>query len=154
MDVRRVMMAVMVVTLTGCSVRVNRNPTDASAVEQASVAYEDAVRRQDINAAASFVAEDAVLMPADAPSMNGRAAYVALLQRVAGQLKVLEYKTTERSIERHGETAIESGVYRQRLKFGEMERTFDTRYIYIWKNTGSTGWKITRALYNHTAPLR
>ncbi len=121
----------------------DQQAADKSALESGAAAWMEAFSAKDIEAVTAFYAEDAVLLPPNAPAIFGRDAISATMQEmfVAGlsiELEDLEIKVA-------GNLGYKAGRYRTR---GEDGSLIDRgKYIEIWSKVDG-GWVIHRDIWN------
>jgi uncharacterized protein (TIGR02246 family) len=125
---------------------------DPSVVEGAD-AYLKAMLAGDESAVVALYREDAVLMPANRPLLQGRTAieqyYRELFQ---GPVKITAFTFTHLESAVSGDTAYDVGTYKQTLAVGPGRKVDDSgKYSVILKRTGGE-WKIAYLIYNSDFP--
>lgn len=121
----------------------DQHAADKSALEAGAAAWMEAFAARDIDAMTAFYAEDAVLLPPNAPAIFGRDAISATIQEMfaAGlgvELEDLEIKVT-------GNLGYKAGRYRT---WGEDGSLIDRgKYIEIWSNIDGS-WVLHRDIWN------
>ncbi|MFC2144587.1 YybH family protein [Acidobacteriota bacterium] len=121
----------------------DQHAADKSALEAGAAAWMEAFGDKDIDAMTAFYAEDAVLLPPDAPAIFGRDAISATIQEMfaaglAIQLEDLEIKVA-------GNFGYKAGRYRTTAEDGSLiDRG---KYIEIWSKIDGN-WVLHRDIWN------
>jgi uncharacterized protein (TIGR02246 family) len=143
---RRLGVAIVVIaTVAFASVGRSQGKTDP-ALDKLGKEFMAAFNAQDAAKIASFYAEDAVLMPPDAPPAKGRAAIEAHFKKDFQQgasnlqLRPMESMTT-------GSQAFEAGTSTVTIKTGTTTMTDKGKYLTTFKRVGSD-WKISYDIFN------
>jgi uncharacterized protein (TIGR02246 family) len=127
-------------------------PKDVEAIRAASAASTEAAGRKDLAAWFAILADDAVLMPANAPAIVGRAAVEAHL-RGFPPFKDLRVEPLE--IEGRGDLAYVRGRYSiVVVPPGGPEQRDEGKYIEIWRKQADGTWKLTRDISTSDLPAR
>lgn len=114
------------------------------AIEKANESFMEAFRQGDAEALAAMYTADAMLLPPQQRSVEGRDAIQAFWEGVTETgANAFILRTME--AERHGDTAHEVGTY---VMIDENEKTMDSgKYIVIWKQADGA-WKLHRDIWN------
>lgn len=106
----------------------------------------------DAQRAAALYTDDACLMPAGAPSCDGRAAIGAFFDGAIGQ-GIVSARFTTQEAEGDEMQAVETGRYElfAALPNGERQRVDDGRYLVMWRKVDGD-WRIHRDMFNHAMP--
>ncbi|MBD3871750.1 MAG: DUF4440 domain-containing protein [Acidobacteria bacterium] len=121
----------------------DQHAADKRALESGAAKWMEAFSTKDIDAMTAFYAEDAVLLPPDAPAIFGRDAIRATIQEMFAAGLAIELEDLE--IEVVGNLGYKAGRYRTRGGDGSLlDRG---KYIEIWSKSDS-GWVIHRDIWN------
>jgi len=117
--------------------------SDKRALEAGAAAWMEAFGAKDIDALTAFYAEDAVLLPPDAPAIFGRDAISATMQEMFAAGLGIELEDLE--IKVAGNLGYKAGRYRTR---GEDGSLIDRgKYIEIWSKIDGN-WVLHRDIWN------
>ena len=109
-------------------------------------AFDAAARAKDLERVMSFYADDAILMPPNAPAMNGPAAirqfWGPLLQAPSVDLDLIVD-----DVQTCGDIAVDRGRYEVTQPFKD-----SGKYIVIWRNRGGR-WVIVNDIFNSNMAL-
>ena len=121
----------------------DQHAADKSALEAGAAAWMEAFGAKDIDAMTAFYAEDAVLLPPDAPAIFGRDAIRATMQEMFAAGLGIELEDLE--IKVSGNLGYKAGRYRTR---GEDGSLIDRgKYIEIWSKIDGN-WVLHRDIWN------
>ena len=117
--------------------------TDMKALEAGAAAWIKAFNAKDIEAMAACYAEDAVLLPPNAPAIFGRDAVLASMQEMFASGLAIELEDLEIKVE--SDLGYKAGRYRVSSEDGSLvERG---KYIEIWTKVDGT-WVLHRDIWN------
>ena len=141
------------VACAGCSSASANPPVDIAAVTQQLIAHGDSLiaaeDAKDSVRAASYYADDAIMLPGDMPAVKGRAEigkfYALLLPMVSAHSAT----RTRLEVSASGDMAWEHGINRVTLT-GEKMPTVG-KYAAVWKKVGSE-WKVAVLAFSSDAP--
>jgi len=114
-----------------------------SALESGSAAWMEAFNAKDLDAMAAFYAEDAVLLPPNAPAIFGRDAVRATIQEMFAAGIGIELEDLEINVV--GDLGYKAGRYRTRGKDGSLVDR--GKYIEIWSKVDGK-WMLHRDIWN------
>jgi len=121
----------------------DQHAADKSALEAGAAAWMEAFAAKDIEVMTAFYAEDAVLLPPDAPAIFGRDAISATMQEMFAAGLGIELEDLE--IKVAGNLGYKAGRYRTR---GEDGSLIDRgKYIEIWSKIDGN-WVLHRDIWN------
>lgn len=130
------------IAIAGCAPRSEDIP------EETVAAWEKAFNNADAAGVAAIYAEDAILMPPNAPAVQGRAAIAKFMQDGFGENPPQISIKTDESFTR-GDTGVRRGSFRVTSKDG---RELDVgKYVEVWKKNGNT-WELHVDIWNSDAP--
>lgn len=114
-----------------------------NALESGSAAWMEAFNAKDLDAMTAFYAEDAVLLPPNAPAIFGRDAVRATIQEMFAAGIAIELEDLEIKVE--GDLGYKAGRYRTRGEDGSLVDR--GKYIEIWSKVDGS-WVLHRDIWN------
>jgi len=121
----------------------DQHAADKNALEAGAAAWMEAFSAKDIDAITAFYAEDAVLLPPNAPAIFGRDAVRATIQEMFAAGLAIELEDLEIKVE--GDLGYKAGRYRTR---GEDGSLIDRgKFIEIWSKVDGN-WVLHRDIWN------
>lgn len=108
----------------------------------------------DAAAAASFFADDAVLLLPGFPPLDGRAEIEAGFAAAFQSVRYVEILVDSREVQVFGSYALEMGTTRMTYEVGGQRFTDDGKYLVAWTREPGGAWKIHRDASNATGPAR
>ena len=125
-----------------------------SAISEGNRRFMDAIARQNPDAAGELYTNDARVLPADAPMVEGkdgaRAFWAGAMQQLGLRRATLETIDVEPS----GDFALEIGRFTLTIQPpGADAVTAQGKYTVIWKHVGDE-WKLHVDIWNSDAPAR
>ena len=115
----------------------------------ASVA--EAFNRQDAEGIASLYTEDAQVLPPDAPLVEGRQAFVAMLNATfAGGGQSIQFETV--STQQNGDLLIQVGRYVMGVTAGGLSFDDPGKFVSVYARQPDGGLLITVTCFNRDAP--
>ena len=146
---------VVLSTLLGACERAAGVPDEAAARQQigvAAAAIWDAVDRGDAPAILAEYADDAIVMGAGGPMVQGKPAVAAWLQGLLAGNTFEDVKGTVADIMISGNLAVETGTYAMTIVPANGNRVSDKgKYIHVWRRSPDGAWKVVR--YTATSDL-
>jgi uncharacterized protein (TIGR02246 family) len=122
--------------------------TEIAAVNRA---FEEAVRKGDVDRLAQLYTQDAIALPPDGPFVRGRDAIKELWSGVIRDLALRDVTLQTMELEIAGETACEVGEARLKLEPPSSAPTTATvKYVVAWKKAGGR-WQLHRDIWNAKA---
>jgi uncharacterized protein (TIGR02246 family) len=118
-----------------------------SEIQRLSDKFSEAASAGDAAAVAALYAEDAVLLPLEAPIVKGRAAIQDFWKPVVESGAKAKLTTTEATLA--GDYVHEIGTYT--IKHADGALIQEGKYLVIWKRAGKT-WQIHRDIWNSNSP--
>ena len=119
------------------------------AIEEISAQWMAALAKGDAAALAAFYAEDALLMPPNAPTVKGRPAIQeAFAGMIQSGVKGAELKTDE--VQVHGDVAVETGTFSVNFQppgKDVIKGADEGKFLVIWKKSGGK-WRYYRDIWN------
>jgi uncharacterized protein (TIGR02246 family) len=147
-----VLVGAMVLAATAASAP--QKSADEAAIAKVRSAYQTAAGTQDGPALAKLYAPDGVEMPPNAPAVKGRAAIDAFHKAFGQQWMMHGITITATETKIAGDTAIDTGTYKQQLMAQKGGWIFDDKgkYVVVMKKDAGGNWLITHAIYNSDVP--
>ncbi|HEV2304786.1 MAG TPA: SgcJ/EcaC family oxidoreductase [Candidatus Acidoferrales bacterium] len=113
--------------------------------------WADAFNQQDAEELVSFYAEDAVMLPPNAPAAIGSAAIRELVKRMfsAG---VYDLRITQKQVEYTGPLAVEIATYTLKIHTGQNGvRNESGRLVTTWRRAANGEFQITISVWSASA---
>jgi uncharacterized protein (TIGR02246 family) len=145
-------LATLALTASGAAAQAT---TDAAAVGKTRAAFEKAAAAQDPAAIAKLFTVDGTEMPPNAPAAKGRAAIETYHKAFAQQFMVHGFSLAATDTKVIGDTAYESGTYKQSLMVMNGGGMMDDKgkYLVVMKKDAGGNWLLLYAIYNSDNPL-
>lgn len=109
--------------------------------------WEKAYNSGDAEGIAALLTEDAVVMPPNAPIVEGRSAIKAFYRQHFAN-RVVPAKTDERELIVFGDMTYRQGVYALQLPEGHTEYG---KFVELWKNDNGQ-WRLHRSIWSSNEP--
>lgn len=160
MQRHRVALALAVLALTGCSgatpapVAEAVAARDKAAVEEATTAFHQALRTNDLDTFMSYVAEDVFFMPPGEPPLRGRDAVRKWMATFLAQYRTSSLTLGDREVVVGRGWAVELGTFDWTLQpiTGGSAVTDRGNYMQVWKEQADKTWRFAREVYNSSIP--
>jgi len=122
---------------------------EEKALRAADLAWSDAARRKDAGATANFIADDAEMMPPNAPAVKGgEEVKKGWSEMLAGKDFQLKWEPARVQVAESGELGYTSGTYEMSMTDPKGAKVNDKgKYIAIWKKIDGQ-WKCFLDMYN------
>jgi ketosteroid isomerase-like protein len=140
----------LVVLLSGCG----REAADSSAEAQSAVREADAqwsrtAGANDLDGTVAYYAEDASLLPPNAPIATGSQAIRAVWAELLNPDTTVSWQVTRAEAARSGELAYVMGVYQIAAKNPKGKPQEDRgKLVEIWKKQAGGRWKVVADIFN------
>src|SRR5258705_12342156 len=107
-------------------------------IRQKEDAFETALRAANADGMTAMYADDAILMPPNAPAAKGKAAIREYWAGLIGMTSQANLKLTIADVWTSGDTAIERGMWNVTMtpKGGTAEMSDNGNYVIVWQNRG------------------
>ena len=123
-----------------------------SAISDGNRRFMDAIARQNADAAGELYTNDAHVLPADAPMVEGKAGARAFWAGAMQQLGLRKATLETLDVEASGDVAVEIGRFTLTIQPPGAEAvTAEGKYTVVWKHVGDD-WKIHVDMWNSDAP--
>ena len=128
---------------------------DESAVRDLDAQWSKAAAAKDAEGAASYYAEDAAVLPANAPIATGKEAIRGFWKSmVASPGFAVGWKTTKAEVARSGDLAYLIGTYELTVNDAGGKPVNDRgKYVEVWKKQADGKWKVVADIFNSDLPL-
>ncbi len=146
----------LVLAISGCTPQVD-TAAEQAAIEQATRDWLEVTNQPGEAGAdgyASFVTEDAVLLPPNGARVDGRDAVRALiLSYTQAEEFSITWEATRVEVSAAGDLAYSMGTYEYSLKGAEGDPVSDKgKSVDIWKKQADGSWKVTVVIWNSDGP--
>src|ERR1700728_4640987 len=126
---------------------------DEKAIRDLDAKWEKTAEARDLDGALSYYSDDAVVMPGNAPIVQGKDAIRALWKSLLSPDISLSWQATKVDVARSGELAYVIGTYTLTSKDAQGKPTTDHgKLLEIFKKKGEDPWKVAVDMYNSDLP--
>jgi uncharacterized protein (TIGR02246 family) len=156
---RRAVLAVMVgvaMVAVGCGVAMNVDRSgDAAQLRKLDEQWSAAAAKNDLEATLSFYADDAVVLPGNAPIATDKKAIRELWSGMLGPGTAVSWKVTKVEVAKSGEMGYLYGTYELTMKDpkGGPPVQDQGKLVEIWKKQADGKWKCIVDTYNSDLPM-
>ena len=128
---------------------------DESALRDLDAQWSKAAAAKDAEGAASYYAEDAAVMPPNAPIAAGKEAIRGFWKgMVASPGFAVGWKATKAEVARSGDLACLIGTYELTLNDASGKPVNERgKYVEVWKKQADGKWKVAADIFNSDLPL-
>lgn len=124
---------------------------DRTAIREMGTQFTQVFLSGNVAEVGQFYAEDATLLPPNAPTVTGREAIVAFMQTFP---PLTEFTITDNVIEGFGDLAYVSGTYHMVLAVGEGVTVTDSgKYLDIRQRQADGSWLYVMDMFSSSIPL-
>jgi uncharacterized protein (TIGR02246 family) len=140
---------------TGCR---QPPPADTPAADEQTIRdvdakWEKAAEARDLESTLSYYSDDAVVLPGNAPIVQGKDAIRALWKSLLSPDISLSWQATKVDVARSGELAYVIGTYTLTSKDAQGKPATDHgKLLEIYKKKGDEPWKVAVDMYNSDLP--
>ena len=113
-------------------------------IDEANRKFGAAIARKDYAGMAAFYAEDAMVLPPDAPIVSGRKAIEEFWRTAANALGLTDATMKTIDLQVAGETAYETGEADLKLSSGQAK----VKYLLVWIRGRDGQWRLHRDIWN------
>ena len=146
--IRRMSSLALVTVIAACAASAPPNDEAASAIRQATQDWMEAFKAGDPVAAASFMTENATLVPPNAPVVRGRQAIEEWGRNMMGMMTVEQGTVTVDEVRVAGDWAVSHGTWAMAGTANGMAFADTTRYVVIWERQADGSWKAAHDVWN------
>src|SRR5215213_535362 len=109
--------------------------------------FAKAFANHDVDACADLYTDDAILLPPDAPALNGRASIAGMFRSLFdGGVQSNELRTLD--VIDEGRLVVETGEFTFHMESGQM----GGKYLAVWQRQDDGALKCHREAFNSSAP--
>lgn len=156
----RAVLVLAVLALAGCSGTAPVPVADAVAasdkvvVEEATAAFHQALRSNDLETFMAYVAEDVLIMPPGEPPVRGRDAVRTWMTNFLAQYRTTSLTLGDREVVVGAGWAVELGTFDWALQPVPGGAVVADRgnYMQVWKEQADKTWRFSREIYNSSLP--
>ena len=126
---------------------------DESAIRALDAQWEKAAAARDVDGTVSYYSDDAVVLPGNAPIVQGKEAIRTLWKSLLSPDISLSWQATKVDVARSGELAYLIGTYTLTAKDAQGKPATDHgKLVEIFKKKGDGPWKVAVDMYNSDLP--
>jgi len=127
---------------------------DERAIREADAAWSKAAAAKDVEAYVSFYAEDALVLPPNAPRQTGKESIrKGLSVEMANPGFALSWQASKAEASRGGDLAYTVGTYQFTMTGPKGKPVTDRgKYVIVWKKQPDGKWKVAADIYNSDLP--
>jgi len=127
---------------------------DERAVREADAAWSKAAAAKDVEAYVGFLAEDALVLPPNAPMLTGEESMrKGLSEEMANPGFALSWQASKVEASRGGDLAYTVGTYQFTMTGPKGKPVTDRgKYVTIWRKQPDGKWKVVADIYNSDLP--
>ena len=143
----------LVLAASGCAPQVDTAAEEA-AIRELDVEWMNAAQAKDVDTVLSFFADDASVLPPNAPIVTGKEAIRARQSELhSGPRVAISWQTTRVEVSRSGDLAYSHGTYEETVNDPEGNPvTTVGKYVTVWKKQADGQWKVVADIFNRDAP--
>ena len=144
------------VVVSGCSVGVNVDKSGESVeLRKVDEQWSAAAAKNDLEATLSFYADDAVVLPGNAPIATDKKAIREIWAGMLGPGTAVSWKVTKAEVAKSGELGYVYGTYELTMKDpkGGPPEQDKGKLVEIWKKQADGKWKCIVDTYNSDLPM-
>ena len=135
----------------GCQAPAALSETEQTAIRQADQNWAKLMNARDFNGVAALYAEDAIVLPPNEPTVEGRAAIQTWLEALP-PISNVQLQTLE--IAGRGDLAYSRGTYSETITpAGAVPVEDRGKWLTIYSKQADGSWKIVRDVFNFDLPL-
>jgi uncharacterized protein (TIGR02246 family) len=114
-------------------------------IDEANRGFAAAANRKDYAGLAAFYAEDAKLLPPDAPIVSGRKGIEEFWRTAADAMGLMDVTLKSVDLEIAGDIAYEIGEADMKLTSGQAK----VKYLVVWREGRDGQWRLHRDIWNN-----
>jgi uncharacterized protein (TIGR02246 family) len=146
----------VVLALTACGQQAppDTRAADASAIKDLDAQWSKKAAANDLDGTMSFYADDASLLPANAPIAIGTQAIRAVWAAFLVPGTSVSWEASKVEVARSGDLAYSTGVYQETTKDPQGKTVMDHgKYVEVWQKQADGKWKVVVDTYNSDLPV-
>ena len=129
------------------------NEDDVADITRTTHEWVAAFEANDAARGASFVTDDAMLVPPNEAVVTGAEAIEAWSQRMFESVTVQEATTTVGVVRVAGDWAVSHGEWQMTMSVGGATVSDTTRYMLVWERQTDGSWKVAHDIWNSALPV-
>jgi uncharacterized protein (TIGR02246 family) len=128
---------------------------DERAIREADAAWSKAAAAKDVEAYLSFLAEDALVLPPNAPMQTGKESMRrGLSEEMANPGYAISWQASRAEASRGGDLAYTVGTYQFTMTGPKGKPVTDRgKYVTIWRKQSDGKWKVVADIFNSDLPV-
>ena len=127
--------------------------TDANAIRDLDTQWSKTAGANDVDGAVSYYADDASLMPPNAPAASGKAAIRAVWAGILVPGNSVSWLADKVEVGRSSDLAYSTGEYQATMKDAQGKAEMDRgKYVEVWKKQADGKWKVVADMFNSDLP--
>jgi uncharacterized protein (TIGR02246 family) len=140
--------------LTGCAQTApDTRAAEEKTLKELDARWSKAAGAKDLDATVAFYADDAVVMPGDAPVANTRQAIRDLWAPMMAQDVSVSWQVNQAEVARSGDLGYARGVYQLVMKDAEGKTTTERgKLLEVWKRQTDGKWRCAIDTFSADAP--
>ncbi|HJT45052.1 MAG TPA: DUF4440 domain-containing protein [Chthoniobacterales bacterium] len=123
---------------------------DEKAVRDADDAWSKAAGAKDVDKTISYYADDAIVLPPNAPMVTSKDAIRNLWKGFLDSFSTISWNTTRVEVSKGGDMAVTTGTYQLTMKDGTTDRG---KYCEVWEKKGGA-WKVATDMFSSDLPAQ
>ncbi|MBI3665573.1 MAG: SgcJ/EcaC family oxidoreductase [Acidobacteria bacterium] len=148
------------IALIGFTLACQQTPPDTRAADETAIRdldaqWSKAAAAKDAESAVSYYAEDAAIMPPNAPIATGKEAIRGVWKNmVAAPGFAVSWKATKAEVAKSGDLAYLIGTYELTMNDASGNPVNDRgKYVEVWRKEADGKWKVVADTFNSDLPL-
>ena len=129
------------------------NEDDVADITRTTHEWVAAFEANDAALGATFVTDDAVLVPPNEAVLMGAEAIEAWSQRTFESMTVEDATATVGAVRVAGDWAVSHGEWRMTMSVSGATVGDTTRYVLVWERQADGSWKVAHDIWNSALPV-
>jgi ketosteroid isomerase-like protein len=139
------------VTIVGCDAG-SRKDDQAAQVRAVDAQWSATAGRHDVDGTVAFYAEDAMLLPPDAPAISDKKLLRTFWAGFLKSVDTLAWQAGKVDVSASGDVAYETGNWTTTAKSGHGVETDHGKFVEVWKKQADGKWKCVVDMFNNDQP--
>lgn len=145
----KTLLFILTLGLVAAAVSLAADSNVDQALRDADEQWSKVAGAKDLDKTVAFYAEDAVVLPPNAPMVTSKAGIHDLWKGFLDSLSDINWKTTRVQAAKSGEMALLVGTYELTMKDGTKDKG---KYCEVWKKQANGQWKCTTDMFSSDLP--
>jgi uncharacterized protein (TIGR02246 family) len=146
-----ILVAILAIGLISCTVQIDIAEV-RKAIEESNAVFTEAYNSGDAAGVTALYTEDAILMPPDVATVQGREAIQEYWSK-ALESGLSDLKLEVVSVDGRGDLAYEIGKYSVMVPFGEAKVAWAGKYLVIWERQADGAWMMSVDISNNDGAM-